>query len=97
MSLLHLGKNLQLTSRLPFPETTKMMIKKTLKRKNPNDPDPDQIHEDVGLGQVIVEIHGVAVVGEHPGVPVGVPHEAHLQDGRPGNLHRYRKKSVSTN
>ena len=46
--------------------------------------DPDQIHEDVGLGQVIVEIHGVAVVGEHPGVPVGVPHEAHLQDGRPG-------------
>ena len=26
----------------------------------------------------------VEVVGEHPGVPVGVPHEAHLQDDRPG-------------
>ena len=41
--------------------------------------DPDQIHEDVGPGQVIV-----GAVGEHPGVPVGVPHEAHLQDDRPG-------------
>lgn len=92
MSLLHLAKNPQLTSRLPSPEMTKMMIKKTLKRKNLNDPDPDQIHEDVGPGQVIVE-----VVGEHPAVPVGVPHEAHLQDDRPGNLHRYRKKSVLQN
>jgi len=92
MSLLHLVKNPQLTSRLPFPEMTKRMIKKTLKRKNRNDPDPDQIHEDVGPGQVIVE-----AVGEHPGVPVGVPHEAHLQDGRPENLHRYRKKSVLQN
>ena len=53
---------------------------------------PDQIHEDVGPGQVIV-----GAVGEHPGVPVGVPHEAHLQDDRPGNLHRYRKKSVLQN